>query len=66
MFPDQAMAALLAAKEAGDAPGWQRFQADIHTLKLQRTRVLREAEDVRLALYAAEAEYRQSLDGTPR
>lgn len=52
----------MAAKEAADSAGWQRFQADIHTLKLQRTRVSREAEDVRLALYAAEAELRHLAD----
>lgn len=45
--------ALLAAKEARDASGWQRFQHNMQTLKLQRTRMQREAEDVQVALLSA-------------
>lgn len=48
--------AVLAAKESQDSQGWQAFQADIHTLKLQRSRVGQELSDVERALVAAERE----------
>ena len=43
----QVLKALLAAKEAADAASWQAFQAEVLKLKLQRTRVEREAQEVR-------------------
>ena len=48
------MQALLAAKQSGDPYGWQQFEQDIQNLKLQRTRTLREADDVKAALLAAQ------------
>ncbi|KAG1670953.1 hypothetical protein FOA52_011388 [Chlamydomonas sp. UWO 241] len=49
-----ALKALLAAKEGADAPGWQAFQAQVHMLKLQRSRVEREASEVAAAVGEAE------------
>jgi hypothetical protein len=45
--------ALLTAKEREDPPGWQAFQQRMQTLKLQRTRAMREAENVQTALLEA-------------
>jgi len=45
--------ALLAAKERDNPPGWQAFQQRMQTLKLQRTRAVREAENVQTALLEA-------------
>ena len=47
------MQALLAAKEKGDPQGWRDFQQRMQSLKLQRTRVVREAEYVQAALLNA-------------
>lgn len=47
--------ALLHAKEKADPQGWQQFQQKMQTLKLQRTRTMREAEDMLAALQASEA-----------
>ena len=44
----------MAAKEKADAAGWQAFQTRVSTLKLQRTRVEREAAEVSSALGEAE------------
>lgn len=43
----EVMQALLAAKEKSDPLGWKGFQAEVSMLKLQRTRVEREAQEVR-------------------
>ena len=56
MSPDNesmaAVQALLHAKEKTDPHGWQQFQQKMQTLKLQRTRTMREAEDMQAALQA--------------
>ena len=50
---DPNLQALLRAKEKADPLGWQQFQQRMQTLKLQRTRVVREAEDMQAALQAS-------------
>lgn len=49
------MQALLTSKEKQDPQGWQDFQQQMQNLKLQRTRLQREAEDVLAALADAQA-----------
>lgn len=50
----QLLQALVAAKGAADAKGWQDFQARVSGLKLTRSRALREAEEVAAALEQAQ------------
>ena len=44
----------MKAKEVQDPSGWKDFQQKMSTLKLQRTRAIREATDVQQALQEAE------------
>lgn len=44
------MKALLAAKQKEDPRGWQAFQKQVSTLRLQSTRTCRELEDALSAL----------------
>lgn len=46
----QVLKALISAKEKQDIKGWQRFQSEVHTLKLRRNRVEREIEEVQIAI----------------
>ncbi|GFR42159.1 hypothetical protein Agub_g3011 [Astrephomene gubernaculifera] len=49
------VAALMAAAEAAAGAGaWREFQSQVSTLKLQRSRTTREAEELRAALAAAQ------------
>ncbi|GAX76816.1 hypothetical protein CEUSTIGMA_g4262.t1 [Chlamydomonas eustigma] len=50
----QVMKALLTAKEVADPRGWQSFQANVHMLKLQRSRIEREAQELSALLGEAE------------
>jgi hypothetical protein len=54
----QVLKALLAAKEESDAVGWQRFQSEVHALKLRRSRISSEVEELQRALEVAEDELR--------
>jgi magnesium chelatase subunit H len=63
----QIIKSLLAAKELSDASGWQQFQSSVHMLKLQRTRVERELQEVTEAVGVAErdiARKRELLSNT--
>ena len=42
------LAALIQAKERGDPQGWLAFQTELSGLKLQRTRMEREAADMQV------------------
>lgn len=59
----QVAAALLAAKQREDAPGWQAFQERVHALKNQRTRARREAEDLQASIFAADTAQRLQREG---
>ncbi|GAB4822001.1 hypothetical protein N2152v2_009047 [Parachlorella kessleri] len=56
----QVMQALMAAKSQRDPKGWQQFQAAVSGLKLTRSRLLREAEEVAAALEAARKREREA------
>ena len=56
----QLVAALIQAKERGDPQGWLAFQSGVSELKLQRSRLEREAEDVAAVLEAALQRERQA------
>lgn len=58
----EASQALLHAKEKQDSAGWQQFQQQMQTLKLQRTRAVREAEDIQTALQEAERNSGELMD----
>jgi hypothetical protein len=62
-LPVQAAAALLAAKQRVDAPGWQAFQERVHALKNQRMRARREAEDLQGSIFAADTAQRLQREG---
>lgn len=47
------VAALMKAKEQGDPAGWLSFQTEVSSLKLQRSRLEREAADVAAVLNVA-------------
>jgi hypothetical protein len=55
----QLLAALIQAKERGDPQGWLAFQTRMSALKLQRSRLEREAGDVAAVLEAAAQRQRQ-------
>ena len=59
----QVAAALLAAKQRADAPGWQAFQEHVHALKNRRTRARREAEDLQGSIFAADTAQRLQREG---
>ena len=48
------MQALLTKKEKRDGQGWKKFQQGMQTLKLQRSRAQREAEDIQAVLKDAQ------------
>ena len=54
MWIGHVVQALLAAKQSRDPHGWQQFEQDVQNLKLQRTRTLREVDDIKAALLAAQ------------
>ena len=54
------MAVLIRAKEKGDPSGWLAFQTAANSLKLQRSRVKGEVEELRAALVAAERATREA------
>ena len=56
----QLVAALMQAKERSDPQGWLAFQTQVSSLKLQRSRLEREAEDVQAVLDAARRRERQA------
>ncbi len=59
----QTASALLAAKQKADPRGWQDFQEAVHALKNQRTRALREAEDLQASIFAADTALRLQKEG---
>lgn len=58
--PSQLVAALIQAKERSDPQGWLAFQTEVSSLKLQRNRLEREAEDVAAVLEAARQRERRA------
>ncbi|KAL4859226.1 Acyl-coenzyme A oxidase [Chlorella vulgaris] len=54
------VAALIQAKERSDPQGWLAFQTEVSSLKLQRNRLEREAEDVAAVLEAARQRERRA------
>lgn len=58
----QAMKALLQTKEKQDPKGWKTFQQQVNTLKLQRTRVQKELEEVQGALFSATQQLQAEID----
>ena len=57
------MSALITAKQKGDPAGWRAFQERAHSLKNQRTRARREAEDLAASLFAAQTALRLQSSG---
>ena len=57
------MSALITAKQKGDPAGWRAFQERAHSLKNQRTRARREAEDLAASLFAAQTALRLQSEG---
>lgn len=58
--PLQLLAALVQAKERGNPQGWLAFQTRMSALKLQRSRLEREAADVAAVLEEAARRQRQA------
>lgn len=58
----QVMKALLHTKEKQDPRGWQAFQKQVNTLKLQRTRMQRELEELQGALFSATQQLEADVD----
>ncbi len=56
----QLMQALVAAKSQQDAAGWQQFQAGVSGLKLRRSRLVGEAQEVEAALEEARRREREA------
>ncbi|CAL8470018.1 g9560 [Coccomyxa elongata] len=55
--------AILAAKQKSDPLGWQKFQETVHAMKNQRTRAVREAEDLQSSIFAADTALRLQQEG---
>ena len=58
----QVIKALLHTKERQDPRGWKIFQQQVNTLRLQRTRVQKELEEVQGALFSATQQLEAEID----
>ena len=56
------MKALLHTKEKQDPRGWQAFQKQANTLKLQRSRMQRELEELQGVLFSATQQMEAEID----